>query len=771
MQTKITNMCEEYNDTHIIYTFIEDKNGKIRFGSFEPRPKIDGKYRGILQNEVNGDCVPVKCRFVNGKFSNLRVNINYSLDENEVPEEDDSSSEEESEEDTSKHFETNSNIPEHAEKINLTKHQQDFINKMSKEERKFTIDYLRKMCPGFETWLALRMYTDYKLSGKKSGKHGNSEQKKVKNVYKLCNFSLLLGSVQSGKSNAIKTMALCYRLYGLTTVIGVRDLTTEALQMIDGIVDYVNIFTAKFGKKITPIKALFCKKDMLQKDKTEYINALIGVTPSILVVMSNKHQISELVQVVKDANRPPFVFIIDEVDDIGYEGDVVSNKDTNKYKYLKDLKDLAITTVGITATCFTVFYEENDLRPDYFFFLNTPKYYRGPEQITPALDTRVVKSGTITQYIPEDVSALEINEYGINENVILYYEMLSKLEPYDMPMKIGKKHPICVLDKSSSFKEHHGQKYRYISTHPKTKNIWCAIIYNSDDIKVYSPQLRGKHPKFATSSNKFGHFSCRGNITIKNIYTELQNAGATHIVTFSGRLADRAINFTNETYTLQITHQYLIPSKDASCSSLIQYLRMCGIHKYTGSIPMNLYCKKSDWIETVKSYWLQEDIKENAKFNDITFPQFMTERMKVHKDKITKRKLGLKRSHKVKAAKKGDDEFGMPIEQFNNKVNHEAEIDKRYMNYDSESDKEEEISGYIVDEPLKRTLKHKIYSNVCKYIKNKGWVKQADIRKNAGINDTRDMNSIRGRNKDPIIGVKGLLWRRNGREYEYCLSE
>ena len=765
-------MCEKINDNNILYTFIEDKDGKIRFGSFEPRPKNDGKYRGILQNEVNGDCLSVKCRFKNGKFNNLT--INYSLGENEDPEEDseeDSSSDEEeekSEEDKSKHFETNSNVPEHAEKINLTTYQQDFINKMSKEERKFTIDYLRKMCPGFETWLALRMYTDYKLSGKKTIKHGNNERKKVKSVYKLCNFSLLLGSVQSGKSNAIKTMALCYRLYGLSSVICVRDLTTEALQMIDGIVDYVNKFTANFGKKITPIKALFCKKDMLQKDKDEYINALIGVTPSILVVMSNKHQISELVQVVKDANRPPFVFIIDEIDDIGYEGDVASKKDDNKYKYLKELKELAITTVGITATCFTVFYEENDLIPDYFFFLPKPEYYRGIEQITPALDTRVLKSDTITQYIPEDVGALEINEYGVNENVILYYETLSKLDPYDMPISIGKKHPICVLDKSSSFKEHHGQKYRYISTHPKTKNIWCAIIYNSDDIKVYSPQLRGKHPKFATASNKFGHFSCRANITIKNIYTELQNAGATHIVTFSGRLADRAINFTNETYTLQITHQYLIPSKDASCSSLIQYLRMCGVHRYTGSIPMNLYCKKSDWVETVRSYWLQDDIKENAKFNDIKFPQFMTERMKVNKDKTTKRKLGLKRSHKVKAVKKGDDEFGMSVEKFNDKVNNEAEIDERYMNY--ESDKEEEISGFIIDKP-KFGKSLDIYNIIVNYLKDhkKKWVRLAELRK---LISSTKVSQVKFHDKETEYGKKGLLWRQiNGKNspIEYCL--
>ena len=766
-------MCEEYNNVnHILYTFIKNKDGKIRFGSLEPRPKIDGKYRGILQNEVNGDCVPVKCKFENGKFCNLTVN--YSLGENEDPEEDSTSDEESEpeEEDNSKHFETNSDIPEHAEKINLTKHQQDFINKMTKEERKFTIDYLRKMCPGFETWLAIRMYTDYKLSGKKNGKHGNDKRKRVNGVYKLCNFSLLLGSVQSGKSNAIKTMALCYRLYGITTVICVRDLTTEALQMIDGIVDYVNIFVSKFGKKITPIKALFCKKDMLQKDKEEYVNALIGITPSILVVMSNKHQISELVQVVKDANTPPFVLIIDEIDDIGYEGDVTSKKDDNKYKYLKELKDLAITTVGITATCFTVFYEENDLVPDYFFFLPKPEYYRGIEQITPALDTRVLKSGTITQYIPEDVGALEINEYGVNENVILYYETLSKLEPYDMPMEIGNKHPICVLDKSSSFKEHHGQKYRYISTHPKTKNIWCAIIYNSDDIKVYSPQLRGKHPKFATASNKFGHFSCRSNITIKNIYTELQNAGATHIVTFSGRLADRAINFTNETYTLQISHQYLIPSKDASCASLIQYLRMCGVHRYTGSIPMNLYCKKSDWVETVKAYWLQDDIKENAKFNDIKFPQFMTERMKVHKDKITKRKLGLKRSHKVKAAKKGEEVFGMSVNQFNDNVNREAEIDERYMNCDTESDEEEEeeISGYMINKP-KSGKSLDIYNIIVNYLKNhkKKWVRLAELRK---LISSTEVVQVKFHDKETEYGKKGLLWRQiNGKNspIEYCL--
>jgi hypothetical protein len=31
------------------------------------------------------------------------------------------------------------------------------------------------------------------------------------------------------------------------------------------------------------------------------------------------------------------------------------------------------------------------------------------------------------------------------------------------------------------------------------------------------------------------------------------------------------------------------------------------------------------------------------------------------------------------------------------------------------------------------------------------------------------MNSLRGRNIDYVFGTKGLLWRMNGKEYEYNL--
>ena len=60
------------------------------------------------------------------------------------------------------------------------------------------------------------------------------------------------------------------------------------------------------------------------------------------------------------------------------------------------------------------------------------------------------------------------------------------------------------------------------------------------------------------------------------------------------------------------------------------------------------------------------------------------------------------------------------------------------------------------------------YIKVCEYIKNKGWIRQAEIRKHSGIDDTRQMNALRKNKNDEIMSTgRGLKYRKIGSQYEY----
>ena len=320
--------------------------------------------------------------------------------------------------------------PEHAVNIPLTRGQQEFLSKISGKERAYTMESLRKEIPGFEKWLVVQMYSGFKLNGEKKIKISKKKENKIKKAgkggkgdkdgevtgrgaYKLCNFSLLKGDVQSGKAKAMQVMAIAYRLCGMSTIKIVRDLNTDAEQMLDGTASLVNrLFKGTDFKKI---EVFSCKKTILEKDINKYKNALTN-EPAIMVIMRNQSQIDKMVEIIKESGTPPFVLMIDEIDDVAYSDKEIPTEEKNIYNSLKELKKLATTTVGITATCFEVYFQEKDLKPEFSFCLPHHENYRGVNHIQTCIDTRIKRSkDPETEFIPKLIKNSE--EDGISDNV------------------------------------------------------------------------------------------------------------------------------------------------------------------------------------------------------------------------------------------------------------------------------------------------------------------------------------------------------------------
>jgi hypothetical protein len=699
---------------NIIYTFTQ--TAKSFTCNDTITPTVDGVYKGLL-TMPNGNIVPVKCTYKKGIWVNCIMSGTMEGEEYKEDVFADSESKEnieiDNDEEIDDDIKTYENLPENAKTIKITQEQHKHINRISDVKRKKIIKYLLTLCPSLMKWLTIKLFYGQKMKygGGKPGGGKPGTPKPVtdkdcmkKGIYKLANYSMIKGDIQAGKSDVMRVLAHFYYLCGLSSVLLLRNYNKDVEQMINGIVNFIN---KDIDSSLPRIEAFQCEKNMLIKNRKRYADALKGVKPAIFVLMANTTQIESFIELVKSVDNPPFVLLIDEADDISFFGDISkSSVDTVHpvYDNVVELKKSAVTTTGISATCFDNLFKEPELRPEFFFTLEKPNHYRGIMDISLGLDTRIMQENTNTQFINK--ADLVKGDDGLTKSFKFYFEKLTPLAPYYDESNVM--HPINVLFKATTVIREHNRFHQYISTNPVTNKIWSSVIFNSVDINVYCPQLINKVTPYCLVPLKSktsglivpGQYICGKKFGIRHVYTELRKTGCTHIVTFAGYLADRGINFVSLDYDMQVSHQYLDPADMSSATSRIQSLRMLGIHKHTAHIPMNLYCEEKVWHSIIKAYYIQEDIEKhttnidikNPDLNGKSFPEIM-EIVKFNPEKVPKIRLGKSKGTKPKIAKNGDKEFGDDIETFRKKISTIVEVDDKYKNKNGKSvDKEYEES-------------------------------------------------------------------------------
>lgn len=621
-------------------------NGITKFKYIDERdkPLIDGEYDGLGIYKDTNEYIRLKIICKNKKLILKRVIKEYFK-------------------------EIENNKSSNFEKIILNKNRKKWLNNITLDEINY-VNNIIKETTNFEEWFPFVF-----------------EKDKIINIG--FNYTALKGKIQSSKSTAIRAFSLGCYIMGIPTIIVTKNATQDVIQLVDGWKNINNNiykkYKEKFNKNFEKINIVKGSKNSIKKNTKLYVDILNGKNSGIIITMANVYQIGSILDLIKNklSNIPPFVLIIDEVDKVNHQNDKENTNENNVYFLLEELSNLSLHTVGISATMFDVLFEESRLKPDRMFNLPIPKYYRDINQVSTGIDIRIIDDET---YIPKKIKSIKApknyDEYEINDCIINYYETLSVLPPHKLNINIDgfDFHPINVLHVDSKQTINHRHNYKWITTNPKTKNF-SAIIYDQVK-KVYSPELIDKFPSFAMENSKDGHFLCKPNTTIREIYSVLRNAGATHIVCFSGYLASRGINFTNDTYTMQLTNQYFIPSKNENWAELYQGLRMLGVHKYTSFLPMMLYTHENVWNELIKGYWIQEDIYNNIKNenSEIDVPTYM-QNIIIHKNKKIKRKLGKKKTNLLKIGMNGEKTYGMDINEFEKKIDISAAINKEYMKY------------------------------------------------------------------------------------------
>jgi hypothetical protein len=549
-----------------------------------------------------------------------------------------------------------------------------------------------------------------------------------------------------GKAGALQTSAIQSLMIGVPPIIVLRNFKADLSQMTDSIRKLSDAFVNSMGSNTYGIEIICCENYLIQKNKQLYIDALTGKKKKIILAMANASQIAALNDLIKELGTPAYLALVDEIDDLCNNSNS-GGKDKQIYDAIEILMECALSRGGTTATPITTFFEEKRLKPNQIFIMYHPKDYRGFKEITIGIDARLGNSNE--QWLPETTNCLgkPSKDYGSIQfekdfGMKPYFRLLTTLPPYDRynyrPSKYTKNttlpaqapHPINVLHKTSNFTAHHKEAFDWITSDSVTKNVWSAFIFNGGSHQVYCPQLIGKltpNCSIWKGTITSGHFEVTDTTSVREIYTILLNAGSTHIVCFSGKCADRGVNFTDLDYTISLTHERVMFSKEAGTSTLLQSLRLLGrCPSYNYHIPRQLLTHEKAYKDMATTFHLITDMitasqEEDSVASVTSLPIFLS-KATFACSKIPSRSIAKDKKKYLNKAKKGDKGVGMPEKEF------KLLVDEKYEDEDEDEDEDENWSrnngrlerneGETFISTLKKTLTKYANSDVGKKDKN-----------------------------------------------------
>ena len=203
------------------------------------------------------------------------------------------------------------------------------------------------------------------------------------------------------------------------------------------------------------------------------------------------------------------------------------------------------------------------------------------------------------ELIPIDIDARDVDT---TKCVQIYKKIYEDEDVYensviDPDEKRPYHHPVLILHKTTQ------KRFQYaginlFATHRELKERYTAITYNGEGCKIYHHSLvEPEYPEELIIDGKKPNRLEHGILEYKKvgISTLLQWMRDmdpscfefSHIVIFSGKLADRGVNFCTLDYAWHLTHQVLHVTKTMDAANLVQSIRLCG--RYNDNIPLKLY--------------------------------------------------------------------------------------------------------------------------------------------------------------------------------------
>jgi hypothetical protein len=490
-------------------------------------------------------------------------------------------------------------------------------------------------------------------------------------------------------------------------------------------------------------------------------------------------------------------YIEKNVDEEYHESDEDSKKFVKYDSLISELKNKSTKYFLVTATSQDILMSEKDLYSDNITFIPPTNNYRGiinackfkhidtkkKDYLNDLLDDFKEKQPIVRYDYKNNRSDLHSNTLilkaasTIEEQEKIFYDRIKKDDKTTYVLFTGTTG--CVMYHQNlgnesitiaGFKSFVKNKIHYFDSN-------CDIII-SDVLQFLADRGLEKHPNICIINY---HLCCEG-MSYTSYWDRPQNWHATSIVldlsdnitaSNARQVASRIFGAHGDDIIL---HCYCTPKLQEKIIKAYelhdkQVKAVCGLSGKE-NVRVRDYLSEIEYFNNhiPTKYHTVKDITE---YKNIVINENRKEENKIFKEegRVIKNVYKIcpeKYKEVIKNISKYEKKARLNKEEFKNDIIKQREkLKKTKINIEKDDKKE---GSYKIKKPT-AGIKLITYNKVIEYLKDKNiWIRQSEIRKYSGINDTREMNDLRGRDENKHeFGTDGLLWRKNGREYEYIL--
>jgi hypothetical protein len=457
---------------------------------------------------------------------------------------------------------------------------------------------------------------------------------KMRNSNKINRKSLILGDIQSGKTNEIIQLSyfICKYLK-IPTIIMLQNKKAGITQLVVRIDQFNSLLERQ--KIDFKLKYKITSNRDITKDKLIKLFHPKNPLGEIIICLCNPKQLNKIqnsIILCKEKYRKvsPFVCLIDEYDDLIKSRHDISESNKNKKKQTElpalFLQQKSYLSIGITATLLAPMMQEDKLTKNDIFKLKTSEDYVGYN----SYDRLSIED--ISDYIirSKGKKNTQINNNSISYIINLINNSINNTKNYSITL-------LNVTDKKEEHKQysedicnefpdwaiirfHSNEDNKILCELPEINNISKEDEIRFEDNKVITiklhkykiPEYKLRYINIKCDEDKYyNKYSINfENMSIQEVITKLLEY-TNKICIISGRMATRGISFVNNDYSKHITDLIYVPSDASHVTRNVQDMRIFGNFK-KDDIVLTLYVDATMYKDNIERYnLLQNEIINN----------------------------------------------------------------------------------------------------------------------------------------------------------------
>ena len=408
---------------------------------------------------------------------------------------------------------------------------------------------------------------------------------------------IAFGAVQAGKTNFMITTAILYQMFGISSLIMLRDISIDRVQLHNRIEK-----TAERFKSFSEARGLVSADHHFNieciDEMKDLENVLKSSPASICICISNESTMKKIYDQLTGNEK--YVLFIDEVDLVDSTTAVI------RYPHMNNIKEKAKLVIGVSASILGTAVEWN-INPTCIRELKKPANYIGLNKIQAIeLDT-----GDNTVVKGDDMVEIYKSVPGLRNHIKHFSECGNKTITGTVRPEIE------LIRISTEIAPQKALRDEIMSTYPTIATMLCV----ENGIDITHPSLGNK--SITTLDNKYKSKVSKGvhhftnDVDVGSAMAIFQNKGIdhiTHIICIAGKKASRSVSFSSNIKGIDrwyVTKMLIKFSKTTTFDDIMQIAgRVCGV--FLIGTTQCIYASIAD-LETIKkAYFSQEELLNNT---------------------------------------------------------------------------------------------------------------------------------------------------------------